>query len=464
MKKITLNILFFTIAIFACGSGSGPGNLPVVDTNNTEKATPEDEGKETYFPLKAWRVNENNDFKDANSQFNIHRMIETPNLTAFWEAPFGSDPSKCADEKYRFDIHDIMAEGDKMFNFFRDELKFAKKGNSISDKYRFILFFYYSDEGTVYGGGVDDKVGAMWITPNRVKRGPYGAIAHEMGHSFQHLVRADGYFGYSERPAGSRGQAIGELTSQYMLWQYYPNWIVFENYHLVAFMNNTHKTFLHEDIQYNAPFVLEYWAGKHGKDIVARLWYESVKGEDPALTYMRITNTDQVKFNAELFDAYRRFITWDMDRIRDVSSPYINQHTTKLNPVDGGWYRIDHSKCPQNYGYNGIKLNVPAAGTEVKVDFKGIAGAEGYTAVNIDKAGWHYGFMAYKNNGERVYSDVYIDAEGIAKFTVPENTANLWLVVMGAPKEHWIHLWVEDKNSYEQWPYEIKITGTTIAE
>ncbi len=43
--------------------------------------------------------------------------------------------------------------------------------------------------------------------------------------------------------------------------------------------------------------------------------------------------------------------------------------------------------------YNGIKLKVPKAGTMVTLDFKGIAGAEGFHSVNVDKAGWRYGFI-----------------------------------------------------------------------
>ena len=87
---------------------------------------------------------------------------------------------------------------------------------------------------------------------------------------------------------------------------------------------------------------------------------------------------------------------------------------------------------------------------------------KGYRILKAEKAGWRYGFLAVKSNGERVYGDVYSAMEGEAKFTVPEKTTYLWLVVSGAPTEHWEHIWDEKTENDEQWPYEIKLEGTTL--
>lgn len=113
------------------------------------------------------------------------------------------------------------------------------------------------------------------------KGSTFAAVAHELGHSFQAMVAADGNWGFGTTPAGSNGQAIWEMTSQYMLWQFYPEWITFENYHLQTFMVNTHKAFMHEDNRYSSPFVLEYWSDKHGIDFIGKLWREAKAGEDP---------------------------------------------------------------------------------------------------------------------------------------------------------------------------------------
>lgn len=407
-----------------------------------------EEKKETYIPKAAWRVNEDNDFNDPNSQFNIHRMMETPNVVAFWEPQFGDDPENCEDPKYNVPIRDIIDQADKMFCFFQDELKFSVKGSSINDKYRQILFFFYSDEGTVYGGSSDDMIGTMWINPNRVKKGPYGAIAHEMGHGFQSTVKYD-------KGHTFQGGSIYEMTSQYMLWQYYPDWIVFENYHLVGFLEKNHLAFLHQSNMYHTPFVLEYWASLHGNDIIGNLWHEVEGNEDIVMTYKRHANLSQKAFNDEMHKAYLRFMTWDMDRIRDVSAPYINLHKTKLEPVANGWLQIAKENCPQDYGYNGIELQAPEGGGEVILDFKGMVGLEGFDTYIPEKAGWRYGFMALKNNGERVYGETCSESKGQIKFTVPANTANLWLVVMGAPTEH-----AKLGSEIDEWPYQIKLTGT----
>jgi hypothetical protein len=182
-----------------------------------------------------------------------------------------------------------------------------------------------------------------------------------------------------------------------------------------------------------------------------------------------------------------------MPRIEKVAARYANQHITSLTKAPEGWYQIAATNCPQNYGYNAIKLNVPAAGTKVSLDFKGIVGAEGFNSVQPEKAGWRYGFLASRGDGSRVYSDTFSKSPGTAEFTVPANTKFLWLVVSGAPTEHWIHVAARgggrgrgrgaantnattnatttattnatatasvNANANEQWPYSFKLTGT----
>jgi hypothetical protein len=227
-------------------------------------------------------------------------------------------------------------------------------------------------------------------------------------------------------------------------------------------MKQTHYAFLHEKNMYHSPYVLEYWSNKHGVDFIGKMWREGKKGDDPVMTYKRLTSIDQEEFNNEIFDAARRFITWDMQRIEQVAKKYANQHFNKLDSIGDGWYKISESKCPQNYGYNGIKLIVPKKGSVVRLNFKGIAGAEGYRAINTEKAGWRYGFFAVKADGSRVYGNVNSDPNGEVRFKVPKDTRFLWLVVTGAPTEHWIHKVDNDDKNDEQWPYQIKLTGASL--
>jgi hypothetical protein len=355
---------------------------------------------------------------------------------------------------------ELLKEGDRIYNYYVDELKLVEKGNSITDSFKALVFIIDGDGGTAFGGGEDDKVGIFWAPPSRMQKKPFGALVHELTHSFQYLLKADGATTFTA------GHAIYEMSAQYCLWQVYPEWMTFENYHLVDFMKQTHYSFLHEINMYHSPYVLEYWADKHGKEFFGKFWREVGDGEDAVMGYKRLTGIGQETFNNEIFDAAQRFITWDMKRIQEVAKPYRNQHTCKLDSVEDGWFRIAESRCPQNYGYNGIKLKVPGKGKVVNVQFKGIAGAGGFNAVNVDKAGWRYGFVACKKNGKRVYGDMHAEANGEAAFKVPNNAEYLWLVVTGAPTEHWIHKRSRrgEEGNDEQWPYEIKLSGTSLYE
>lgn len=289
------------------------------------------------------------------------------------------------------------------------------------------------------------------------------------------------------------------MTAQYMLWQVYPEWQTFENYHLVAFMKATHLAFLHEDNQYRSCYPLEYWSGKHGVDFIGKMWREVQRGEDPVMTYQRLTGITQAQFNDEMFDAVRRFVTWDMPRIEKVAARHANQHFTLLTKAAEGWYQPVSTNCPQNYGYNAIKLKLPAAGTKVALEFKGMVGADGFSNVRPENAGWRYGFLASREDGSRVYGDTWSKSAGTAEFTVPANTKHLWLVVMGAPTEHWIHAGrrrggggggrgrggtnttatataaadpaattnanaTASASTTAQWPYKFKLTGTSPSE
>lgn len=425
-----------------------------------ESAAAPSAGKELYLPERASRVPDNNDYQDDESEFNFKRMVQADNVAIFWHEEYGDDPMTNPDPRKRFDVHHMLAECERFYDCYVNELKLVEKGQSISDRYKLLVYVFGGDSGTAFGGGVDEKVGVIWTPAVRVNRPPYGVLAHEMVHSFQYMIRVD-------TGKGFRG-SMNEMEAQYMLWQVYPEWMTFENYHLVDFMKKTHYAFLHPTNMYHSPYVLEYWASLHGKEFFGNLCRASRPDEDPVMTYIRMNGLSQEQFNDVMFDAARRFITWDMQRIAQAAKPYINSHQSRLVAVDDGWYRVDPSRCPQNYGYNGIRLRVPAAGTRVTLEFKGIAGADGYSVVKVDQAGWRYGFLAYLNDGRRVYGDVYRDAEGTAAFEVPELTEALWLVVMGAPREHWPvamrRRGGSEGNAEEQWPYQIKLAGTTPDE
>jgi hypothetical protein len=458
-NKMALTKLFriSALAWAILGSLSFSFNLTAAGSNLQNGADGE---KELFIPEKVFRIPDGNDYTDNESDYSFDRMVESPNIAIFWHKEYGDDPMENPNTDRRFNVNELLSECERFYNYYVDELKMVEKGNSLTDKYKLLVYVFGGNEGTAFGGGADDRIGVLWTNASRIRRGPYGVLAHEMGHSFQFLSRMDSGTG----PGGP----INEMSAQYLLWQVYPEWMTFENYHLVDFMKKTHFAFLHPTNMYHTPYVLEYWSHKHGKEFFGRLSRKTERGEDPVMTYKRITSINQEQFNDEMFDAYRRFMTWDMERIRDVAAPYANQHHTVVNSDDKGWYRIAREKAPQNYGYNGIQLQVPESGTKVKLSFEGIAGAEGYSTVKTEKAGWRYGFVAYQKDGKRVYGEIYSDARGKGTFRVPENTEYLWLVVSGAPTEHWQipgrRRGETEPPAEEQWPYRFKLKGSAPVE
>ena len=255
-----------------------------------------------------------------------------------------------------------------------------------------------------------------------------------------------------------------------MLWQVYSDWTTIEQYHLDAYMDQTHYSLLSVHNMYHAPQFMEYWANKHGQDIISRIWRQAEGKEDPAATYKRLTGLNQQQFNDEIYEAASRFVAWDIPRIKSICSSYANQHRCKLDKVADGWYQIASTRCPQNYGYNAIRLNVPESGKIVSLDFKGIAGSEGFRSERVDKAGWRYGFVVVNKAGKCLYGDMYRGKNGengTVRFEIPKDTQFLWLVVTGAPTEHWdfVKPWSTPKEELEkeaQWPYQIRLEGTSI--
>jgi hypothetical protein len=461
LRTIHMNQRLFhkTAATLAVLFSVGTGSLAHAQTNST--------GKELLIPQHITRVPDGNDFNNPESEYSFKHSKSTDNFVLFWAKEYGDDPMSNTVTNRRFNVDEVLKECDRFYNYYIDTMKWVDKDKSYATKYKFLLFVIGGSGGTAFGGTVDNKIGAFWTPATRINHGPYGVVAHELGHSFQALVRADG-------AASFNGGSIHEMTSQWMLWQVYPEWMTFENYHLNDWMKATHLAFLHEDNQYHSAQVLEYWSEKHGVEFIGKMWREVQRGEDPVMTYKRLTGISQEKFNDEIFDAARHFVTWDMPRIEKVAARYANQHTTSITAATNGWYQIATNKCPQNYGYNAIQLKVPAADTKVALEFKGVVGADGFSSVQPEKAGWRYGFLASKEDGSRVYGDTFSKSPGTAEFTVPAKTKFLWLVVSGAPTEHWIHAGRRGGrggastnapvNTTEQWPYQFKLTGTAPDE
>ena len=420
----------------------------------TAQNVPLPTGKAIYIPKDLQQM----DLQNPDSKWSYHRMAHSENFAVFWEKGFGNDlssPPPLEGHSMKVDLPNLLHKLETFYVYFRDTLKFVKPG-SKSEKYRMMVMLNYSLEGTAYGGDYDQQIGALWIAPNRIQDKKLNCIAHELGHSFQAQISCDG-----EGEAWG-GSGFFEMASQWMLWQVNPDWITDEKYHWEAFMTLTHKAYLHLKNIYHSPYVLEYWGTKHGLPFIAELFRQGKRGEDPVMTYKRLTGLDQTQFCDEMFDACRHFINWDFERVWKETRLYANRHTCKLIDETSGWHKVAPENCPENYGYNAIPLVVPEAGTEVEVEFRGERNGEEYHLFNVEKAGWRYGFVGVTEDGKSIYGDMSRDEKDKIRFVTPkkQKLAHLWLVVMGAPTKHWMN--PQDKHEDAQWPYRIKLKGTKL--
>ena len=467
-------------------------------------------GKQIYLPTSSVSDFDNSfrfstaNLHNDNSYFSWKRSKESENLIVFWEKGFGDDPSTCTKRvgnvSMKVDIDDMLEKMEAFYALYQDELTFTVKGASNTDKYKMMIFLFYTDGWIANGGGVDDVIGAFWIAPSACK--PVGqTVAHELGHSFQYQVACDAKIdsefhtpGAGYRHSIGQGNAFWEMCANYQAWQcmeWYKNW----SCEIPVHQATAHRGFTHEWLRYQCFYLMSYWEELHGRDILGRVWRLSNRGEDPIQTYKRITGTDQEKFNDEIWVAAAKEMTWSFsdeeingymrNMIDGLSASernqwYINK-TRLIENTKDGYYRCypdtvtrDHGTAhnvnfsPQSYGYNAVNLKVPEAGTEITIDFQGLTNYPSVDKVQDYKyssvPGWRWGLVACTGTGgwTPVYSEMKRDNSGTLTFTVPEDTKRLFFVVTGAPTEHYQKKWDSNTRNDYQFPYRFKVDGTEL--
>lgn len=451
-------LLFFTV--FLCTSACEKKTAIQVDETEEEGVQEE---LQIYIPNEF----KDSGFEDETGKWSYTRSKQSEHFIVFWEPGYGDlDPSdNDVPATHRVDIDDLLQKAEQYYDLNVNTLKFAERGvgQSKLDEYKMMIFLHYTTDWMAYGGGYDDVIGALWISPNTAQ--PVGStIAHEIGHSFQYQVRCDlgSAHGFRYGFGGNDGNGFWEQTAQWQAHQSYPS-ENFETHHFSVYTDNYHRHQIHELYRYANYFIHHYWADKHGLDIIGRIWREAVQPEDPIQAYKRIVGVNDAQFNDELYDMAKKFVTWDIDALRDLGAAHIGKHAYGFDVLEDGSLRVTYERCPGTTGYNVVPLEVPAVGTEVSIDFTGIANASGFNQVaDAARAGWRYGYVALLENGNRVYGDMHSQAEATAKFTVPQGTEKLWFVVTGAPSTYMPHAWDEDESNDDQWPYQIKVHNTGV--
>jgi hypothetical protein len=408
------------------------------------------------------------DLNNPSSKWCYSRSKESENVAVFWEAGFGSDPST-ASGNYKVNINTLLQVAERSYSFYLDTLKFAIKGSSVTDSYKLLIFLLYTTEWTANGSGEDDKVGSLRVNPAAANIG--NVVAHEIGHCFQYISGCDGDGGYRYGLGenGQGGNGFWEQCAQWMSFKVYPEKQFTEN-DFNEYIKSNHLHILHETPRYANYFLPDYWTYKHGIDFMGKLWRESRSPEDPVETYKRLNSLSQEQFNDEIFEHAALLTTWDIPAIRSYGEKHIDRRAqVKMILTSDDFWQVDPSVCIENYGYNCIKLNPPLQASTVSVLFRGKAGASGFRALKTDKGGWRFGFVALLKDGTRKYSEMgsanVVNREcpdQSLSFDCPANCSRLWLVVSGAPQEHWKHTWDDNNSNDEQWPYQVRFTNTNL--
>jgi hypothetical protein len=393
--------------------------------------------KKIYIPEDLRGMN----LQADTSRWSFKRSTETDDLILMWERGFGDDtstPPQLEGKPMGFNLGNLRDRVQTFYHFFRDTLAFSLPGSKC-DNYKMMVMVMYSLDGTAYGGTYDNFIGALWVAPNRIQDTKMNCMAHELGHSFQLQI-----------PADSVGDAWGgsgffEMTSQWMLWQVNPDWLTDENYHFEAFKNLTHKAYLHLENIYHSPYVIQWWSDLHGRKSIAELYRQGRIGEDPVMTYKRLYGLSQRDFCDEMFCGYQHLLNFDFKHARKETRQYACTFDSKV--VGKKWLRPEN--YPEEYGFNAILLDdkVNLHSSKFKVSVKG--------------EHLRYGFVGVTTDDEEIYSDV-----NAGTFIVPKDKrlAHLYLLVMGAPEQHYqIPMPTEEnpeppKAELQQFPYTFRIT------
>ena len=338
-----------------------------------------------------------------------------------------------------------------------------------------IIRLYSTSEWKAEGSGIDNQIGMLSLSRWAYTSRGGQTVAHEIGHCIQYQVHCDNgdWNGWMYNWHESTVNPFWEMCAQWMAYVYYPGKLLNDNEWLWNSLNGMHRHPLAGYLRYENFFIQDLFVHKHGWDAVGRLWNDCRDPEDPFETYMRtrMTGTTSQKVSQlgdELWEWGARMTTFDLDPIRSIGDGKASWRSqTALTKDDDGYWWPEKKDCIENYGNNAIRLNAPSKAKTLYVEFEGKAGADGYTAKNITRAGWRIGFVAFKSDGTRVYGDMhragYNDADQLIAFDCPAGCSHVWLVISGAPSTYWTHNftgWID--NTEEQWPYRVRFYQTNV--
>ena len=432
------------------------------------------------------------------------RSVESDNVIVFWDKYYGNTLPSKAPSAYRVDEQDLLRKCEAFYDLEINKLGFVDPVKSNLAKYKVMVLMNHTTDWVCYGSGYDYQVSALWLSPSTCK--PVGhSVAHEVGHSFHYMCYAE-HSGHKDSqtdntgfhlPCGS-GQTIWEQTAQWQANQSYPN-LMFDQ-SISVFRKSHNLAYSHEWHRYQS-YWLHYYLCQHYDDIttVAQVWNQPMTGQtsgnatDFNQALMKLKGLDAKGLFRLYYDYAARCATWDFNVCEPYRNPYIGDFDYRCVALGDTAWQVALASAPQASGFNIIPLEVPAEGTVVTTHFTALpAGsklAEGDPAemlngesqwtktarttyirpTNATKRGFRLGYVALLNDGTRqyveqdsIYCEGNMELTSQVSMTVPQNTKQLWLVVVPAPTTYVQHKWDDKISNDDQWPYRFSVDGTTL--
>jgi hypothetical protein len=169
---------------------------------------------------------------------------------------------------------------------------------------------------------------------------------------------------------------------------------------------------------YHSPYVIQWWSDLRGRKTIAELYRQGRRGEDPVITYKRMFNLSQQQFCLEMLRGYQHLVDFDFKHALKETRPYAQTWSTRLDTLTSGW--LVPKDTLEDYGFHIIPLTVGEKMPRPRVEIlrKSAHGSVIWALVGID------------SKGHPVYGE-----PGQNRLAV-KDLQKLYLVVMGAPKEH----------------------------
>jgi len=409
--------------------------------------------KEVYIPVE---------WQQGSFDYSFDRSAQSDNFIMFWGPLAGLDPTSAPDE-IAFDPGEILNTAEDLYRFYIDTLVFIPGDTGLITKWKMIIVLLHTWEGIegwAFGGNYDGQTGAMWMHPHAAKSET--TLAHEFTHALQNytwmMYPGHGFINHSY---------VGffwEAHAEFMALQRYPR--VARQFDISRWMNTSQFHWSSTRHHYQAFLFLEYLREIYGLELINRLWRESIIGEHPLETLMRILEISQDELNGLFADYASKNVSWDYRDIghllqdADDALPEVFRLNTRIIPEEvnksEGHYKISNHRAPQDYGYNIIRLipSIPDS-CERKLVFLRF---KGNLDIN-DDAGWKFRFVAITPAGSTRYSDIYSGHDEEVAFELEALDDDLYLVVTGAPQKHHNYDWEIGFPKIYRYPYELRLAN-----